>query len=92
VEAFNPFGTFKVLQPVAFRIKVVLLILAALNVLYFHKRVMHNVDQWITICLGAQRWWAPFHWFYGWASDRGAMERIFLTEVGLLVMFAHTES
>ena len=25
---------------------VVLLILAALNVLYFHKRVMHNVDEW----------------------------------------------
>jgi hypothetical protein len=36
----------KCYNTVAFRIKVVLLILAALNVLYFHKRVMHNIDQW----------------------------------------------
>ncbi len=36
----------KCYNAVAFRIKVVLLILAALNVLYFHKRVMRNVDQW----------------------------------------------
>jgi len=36
----------KCYNTIAFRIKVVLLILAALNVLYFHKRVMHNVDEW----------------------------------------------
>jgi hypothetical protein len=36
----------KCYNTLAFRIKVVLLILAALNVLYFHKRVMHNVDEW----------------------------------------------
>jgi hypothetical protein len=36
----------KCYNTVAFRIKVVLLILAALNVLYFHRRVMHNVDEW----------------------------------------------
>ncbi|HSZ21154.1 MAG TPA: DUF6644 family protein [Candidatus Acidoferrum sp.] len=36
----------KCYNTVAFRIKVVLLILAALNVLYFHKRVMHNVEEW----------------------------------------------
>jgi hypothetical protein len=36
----------KCYNTVAFRIKVVLLILAVLNVLYFHKKVMHDVDQW----------------------------------------------
>ena len=36
----------KCYNTVAFRIKVLLLILAGLNVLYFHKRVMHNVDRW----------------------------------------------
>src|SRR5271165_412821 len=36
----------KCYNTLAFRIKVVLLILAALNVLYFHKRVMRNVDEW----------------------------------------------
>ena len=50
----------KCYNTVAFRIKVVLLILAALNVLYFHKRVMHNVDEWDRICPGAQKWWVSF--------------------------------
>jgi hypothetical protein len=36
----------KCYNTIAFRIKVILLILAGLNVLYFHKRVMHNVDEW----------------------------------------------
>ena len=36
----------KCYNTVAFRIKVGLLILAGLNVLYFHKRVIHNMDQW----------------------------------------------
>jgi hypothetical protein len=36
----------KCYNTVAFRIKVGLLILAGLNVLYFHRRVIHNMDQW----------------------------------------------
>jgi hypothetical protein len=36
----------KCYNTVAFRIKVVLRMLACLNVLYFHKSVIHDVDQW----------------------------------------------
>jgi hypothetical protein len=36
----------KVYQVFAFRLKVIMLFLACLNVLYFHKRVAHNIDHW----------------------------------------------
>jgi hypothetical protein len=36
----------KAYTTLSFRLKALMLVLAALNVLYFHKRVYHNVDQW----------------------------------------------
>jgi len=72
---------------------VVLLILAALNVLYFHKRVMHNVDQWDQeMPWRAKMVGAPFAGFMAGRRDRGAMDRLFLIDIAVLVMFANNES
>ena len=78
----------KCYNTVAFRIKVVLLILAALNVLYFHKRVMHNVDDWDR----NMPWRAKMVGilsldFVAGRRDRGTMDCLFLISARLVAAF-----